>query len=222
MPAGPVCPQQSRISSLVQLFSGCDRCLSRLGRHPNAASRIHTRAWPVCHGARYCFSPLQFSQSPSSVTDISRRSTRSSLESGPSQAAVTLQAISKNPLLTPWAEAIMATHGHPDERMIGQQVALTGRVMRHHPNAIKVNRHAVYLAEAGRTEEALELFRRSALRLRPHLPDFVCSLEANQSEKSSAFNHRSQKTSTPATGMRGIKTATAVFFVGLHKFRRNR
>ena len=105
------------------------------------------------------------------------------LESGPSQAAATLQAISKNPLLTPWAEAIMATHGHPDERMIGQQVALTGRVMRHHPNAIKVNRHAVYLAEAGRTEEALELFRRSALAYAPHLPDFVCSLEANRSEK---------------------------------------
>ena len=105
------------------------------------------------------------------------------LESGPDQAATTLQTVSRNPLLTPWAEAVMATHGQPDERSIEQQVALTGRVMRHHPNAIKVNRHAVYLIEAGHTEEALDLFRRSAIAYTPHLPDFVCSLEVNRSEK---------------------------------------
>lgn len=115
------------------------------------------------------------------------------LESGPEQAATTLQAVSRNFLLTPWAEAVMATHGHPDERMIDQQVALTGRVMRHHPNAIKVNRHAVYLAEAGHTEEALDLFRHSATAYILHLPDFVCSLEAIRSEKTQPLTIEARK-----------------------------
>lgn len=104
-------------------------------------------------------------------------------ELGQDQAAVILQTVSRNPLLTPWAEATMAVHGYPDERLIEKQVALTGRVMRFRPNAIKVNRHAAYLAEAGHAEEALELLRHSALVYAPHLPDLVCSLEANPNKR---------------------------------------
>ena len=83
------------------------------------------------------------------------------LETGPKQTAARIVAISKNPLLTPIAEAILATHGQPGEDEIARQLALTTRVMHHHPNPIKVQRQIIYLALAGHTEESVSLMRQS-------------------------------------------------------------
>lgn len=99
------------------------------------------------------------------------------LMQAPDQAARTLQAISMNPLLTPWAEATIAAHGGTDKNNIAQQVQLTTRVMRHQPDRVKVYRQIVYLALAGETDNALSLLRHSATAYAPVFPRYVCNLK---------------------------------------------
>ena len=101
------------------------------------------------------------------------------LEMGPEQAAARITAISKNPLLTPTAEAILATHGQPGEDEIARQLALTTRVMHHHPNPIKVQRQIIYLALAGHTEESVSLMRQAAATYARPFADFACALQGN-------------------------------------------
>lgn len=49
--------------------------------------------------------------------------------------------------------------------------------MRHHPNPIKVYRQIVYLALAGRNEDAISLLRHAAVAYAPLFPEYVCSLK---------------------------------------------
>lgn len=100
------------------------------------------------------------------------------LTTSPEQTAYTLQTISKNPLLTPWAEAAMATHGNPSKDSIQQQLELTTRVMLYRPDPLKVNRQVVYLALAGHTEEATKLLRQSAVVYVEYFPDLVCAMKS--------------------------------------------
>lgn len=99
------------------------------------------------------------------------------LAQSPEQAGRTLHAISMNPLLTPWAEAAMTTHGQPDKNNIKQQVALTTRVMRYQPDQVKVYRQIVYLALAGEEDDALSLLKHSATAYAPVFPHYVCSFK---------------------------------------------
>jgi O-antigen ligase len=96
----------------------------------------------------------------------------------PEQAARTLQGVSNNALLKPWAEALMATHGVMDKGIIERQLALTTRVMLHHPNPIKVRRHIQYLAIAGHTGEAIVLLRQAAMAYPAHVVDYICLWQA--------------------------------------------
>jgi hypothetical protein len=99
------------------------------------------------------------------------------IESTPEQATRTLQAISANPLLTPWAEAALATHGNPDKRRINEQLALITRVAQLYPDPVKVYRQIVYLALAGKEEDAMSLLKQSAVAYTPALPHYICSFK---------------------------------------------
>lgn len=105
------------------------------------------------------------------------------LEMGPEQTAARVTAISKNPLLTPTAETILATHGQPGEDEIARQLALTTRVMHHHPNPIKVRRQIIYLALAGHTEESALLMRQAAAAYARPFAYFACALQETTDER---------------------------------------
>lgn len=95
----------------------------------------------------------------------------------PEQAARTLQTVSKNPLLTPWAESEMAAHGGLDKKNVGRQVDMTTRVVRHQPDHIKVHQQIVYLALAGRNSDALSLLKHTATAYALVFPQHICSLK---------------------------------------------
>jgi O-antigen ligase len=96
------------------------------------------------------------------------------LHSSPAAAAQTMRTVSRNVLLTPLAEEIMATHGILDKKLIAKQLELTTRVMDYHPNPIKVQRQIVYLAFAGKTTEAIALLDTAAAAYPTHMPSYVC------------------------------------------------
>lgn len=98
------------------------------------------------------------------------------LESDPEEAANRLWAISRNPLLTPWAEAAMATHARPNKDNVDQHLAHTSRVMRYQPHPIKVHRHIVFLAFAERMDESISLLKLAATAYPSSFPRFACSL----------------------------------------------
>lgn len=95
----------------------------------------------------------------------------------PEQATRTLQAISMNPLLAPWAEAALATHGNPDKRRINEQLALITRVAQLYPDPIKVYRQIVYLALAGNRDDASSLLKHSATAYAPVFPHYICNFK---------------------------------------------
>lgn len=92
----------------------------------------------------------------------------------PETAARAIQSVSRNVLLAPWAEQILATHGIADKSAIAKQLALTTRVVLHHPDPNKVQRQITYLALGGRTNDAIVLLNTAALAYPTHLPDYVC------------------------------------------------
>lgn len=100
------------------------------------------------------------------------------LATNPEQAANTLRQVAANPLLRPWAEATMATHGIADKSKIEEQLALTTRVMLHHPDPIKVRRQIQYLALAGRTDQAIALLQQAAIAYEFHLPSYICAWQS--------------------------------------------
>lgn len=93
----------------------------------------------------------------------------------PQQALATLHAVSKNMLLTPWAEAFTAMHGEPDKKNIEQQLLLTTRVMQYRPNQHYVNLQIIYLALAGKSAEASELMVKMHTVYTSDFPDFACN-----------------------------------------------
>lgn len=93
----------------------------------------------------------------------------------PQQAFARLHAVSKNPLLTPWAEVSIALHGVPDNKMIEQQLRLTTRVMQYRPNPHNVNRQIVYLALAGKPTEAAVLMKKTLIVYRSEFPKYACN-----------------------------------------------
>lgn len=99
------------------------------------------------------------------------------LMQSPEQAANTLQAISKNALLTPWAEAVITTHAGVDKNRIEQQLAMMTRVMRHQPDHIIAYRQIVYLALAGNKNDALSLLRHFAKTYALVFPHYICNLK---------------------------------------------
>lgn len=94
----------------------------------------------------------------------------------PEYAAQRLDAVSKNPLLTPLAEITIATHGMPEKTLIQEQTALTKRVMLYRPDPTKVQRHITYLALAGHPNEAIALLRQMATVYPNEILIFVCRL----------------------------------------------
>ncbi|MFP5349117.1 MAG: Wzy polymerase domain-containing protein, partial [Gammaproteobacteria bacterium] len=100
------------------------------------------------------------------------------LATNPAQAANALRQVAANPLLRPWAEATMATHGIADKNKIEEQLALTTRVMLHHPDPTKVRRQIQYLALAGRTDQAIALLQQAAIAYEFHLPSYICAWQS--------------------------------------------
>ena len=96
------------------------------------------------------------------------------LQSSPEAAARVIRAVSRNVLLTPQAEEIMATHGIADKKLIAKQLELTTRVMTYHPNPIKVQRQITYLALAGRTADAILLLDTAAVAYPTHMASYIC------------------------------------------------
>lgn len=109
------------------------------------------------------------------LTDVNRLI----VETGPETAAKTLLAISKNPILTPWAEIAMTYHGVTEQAHIAQQLDMTTRVMHLYPDPGVLRRQVIYLALAGNMDESLSLLRRVASAYEPIFPMFVCSLQNN-------------------------------------------
>ncbi len=101
----------------------------------------------------------------------------------PRQASATLHAVSKNPLLTPWAEAAFALHGAPDMNTIEQQLLLTSRVMQYRPNQHFVNRQIIYLALAGRSTEASALMKKAFIAYPSDFPKYACSWKSAPAEE---------------------------------------
>jgi hypothetical protein len=116
----------------------------------------------------------------------------------PEHAAQTIQTAARNPLLTPWAEQVMATHGIPDKSMISQQLALTTRVMMHHPNPIKVRRQITYFALAGKMNDAIALLNIAVSAYPTHLSNYVCIWENLRDEDMQPIiEHAKQRLKAP-------------------------
>ncbi len=81
--------------------------------------------------------------------------------STPQGASATLHAISRNPLLTPWAEAAIAQHGTPNGAVLDQQLAMTTRVVEYRPGPVDVNRQIIYLTLANKSTEASALLKKA-------------------------------------------------------------
>ena len=92
----------------------------------------------------------------------------------PQQVFATLHAVSKNPLLTPWAEVSLAQQGAPDKNMIAQQLLLTTRVMQYRPNSHNVHRQIVYLALAGKSTELSVLMKKAFTVYPSEFLKFAC------------------------------------------------
>lgn len=111
----------------------------------------------------------------------------------PQQAFVTLQAISKNPLLTPWAEVSIAQNGIPDKNIIQQQLLMTTRVMRYLPNPINVNRQIVYLALAGESTEASALLKKAFIVYPLDFPKYACGWKSTPVEEVQSLWQEAEK-----------------------------
>lgn len=98
------------------------------------------------------------------------------LRESPKHAASVLVAVSKNPLLTPWAEAAMVTHGRPDKSTIAQQLKVTTRLAQYNPSPVHIYHQIVYLAMGNKTEEAVALLRQAAVAYSPEFPKYICRL----------------------------------------------
>lgn len=95
----------------------------------------------------------------------------------PTGAAQAMSDVSRNPLLAPWAEQMIATYGEPQEDMLREQAAFTDRVMHFRPISQNVYRNISYLTLAGRTNEAHDLLRHAAVVYPGYLPEYYCSLQ---------------------------------------------
>lgn len=93
----------------------------------------------------------------------------------PQQALTTLHSVSKNMLLTPWAEVSIAMHGEPGKNNIEQQLLLTTRVMQYRPNQHYVNIQIIYLALAGKSVEASVLMKKMFTVYTSDFPNFACN-----------------------------------------------
>lgn len=113
---------------------------------------------------------------------ISRPSTLI-LTSTPQQATETLQAISKNPLLTPWAEATISYYVVPDKSALERQLAMTTRVMEYRPSPLAVNRQIAYLALAEMSAEASALMEKSYVVYPAEFPKYACSWKQSPAEE---------------------------------------
>ncbi len=101
----------------------------------------------------------------------------------PQQASATLHAVSKNLLLTPWAEVAIALHGAPDKNIIEQQLLLTTRVMQYRPNPHNVNRQIIYLALAGKSAEASALMKKAYVVYPSDFSKYACSWKVAPAEE---------------------------------------
>lgn len=95
----------------------------------------------------------------------------------PEHASKILHVVSKNPLLTSWAEAAIVRHGIPNKSLIQKQLEMTTRVMRHQPHPIDVYHQIVYLTLAGKNEKSIALLRQVASAYPPELPKYVARLK---------------------------------------------
>jgi O-antigen ligase len=116
----------------------------------------------------------------------------------PEHAAQIIQTVARNPLLTPWAEQVMATHGIPEKSMITRQLALTTRVMLYRPNPIKVRRQITYLALAGKTDDAIALLNMAVSAYPTHLSAYVCIWQnMHDEEMRPIIEHAKQRMAAP-------------------------
>ncbi len=103
--------------------------------------------------------------------------TNTLIAANPKGAAQAMSDVSRNPLLTPWAEQMIATYGEPQEDMLREQAAFTDRVMHFRPISQNVYRNVSYLTLAGRTNEANDLLRHAAVVYPSYLPEYYCSMK---------------------------------------------
>jgi O-antigen ligase len=113
--------------------------------------------------------------------------------SSPQQAAATLSAISKNLLLTPWAEATMAQYGAPAKNVVDQQLAMTTRIMQYRPAPIAVNRQIIYLALAGKSTEASSLMKKAFIVYPTDFLQFACDWKLAPAEEARQLWVEAQK-----------------------------
>lgn len=118
----------------------------------------------------------------------------------PQQALATLRAVSKNPLLTPWAEVSLAIHGLPDKTNIQQQLLLTSRVMEYRANPINVNREITYLALAGRSTEVSALMKKAFVVYPSDFSKFACAWKSAPTQEVRALWLEAEKQNGSAIG----------------------
>lgn len=94
----------------------------------------------------------------------------------PARTAQLLNTMSRNPLLTPWAEALMVTLGKPDRTRVDEQLKMVERVTHFQPDAVRVHKYITYLALANRSEEASALLKRFSKAYATLFPNYVCEL----------------------------------------------
>ncbi len=101
----------------------------------------------------------------------------------PQQVMARLHAISKNPLLTPWAEISIAQYQVPDREKIEDQLLLTTRVVQYRPNSYNVNRQIIYLGLAGKSAEASALMRKSFAAYPADFSRYACGWKLSPVEE---------------------------------------
>lgn len=125
----------------------------------------------------------------------------------PQQVAARLYAISKNPLLTPWAETAMAQLMAPDKIRIEDQLLLTTRVVQYRANPHNVNRQVIYLALAGKSAEAVLLMRKAFVVYPSDFAEYACSWKRAPAEEARLLWMEADRVTAgglkckPATGM---------------------
>lgn len=113
----------------------------------------------------------------------------------PEEHTATMRAVSKNPILTPWAEAAIALHGRPGKDVIEQRLSLSTRVFHYRPNSSIVNRQIYYLDLSGRINETSELMKKAFLVYPADFTNFACSMkQAPFPEAKQLWKHAEQAT----------------------------
>ncbi|MBI3900143.1 MAG: O-antigen ligase C-terminal domain-containing protein [Gammaproteobacteria bacterium] len=115
------------------------------------------------------------------------------LTSTPQETSAMLHAISRNPLLTPLAEAITIQTAKPDRNALDKQLLMATRVMQYRPGPRSINQQIVYLALSNKSAEAFVLLKKAFIVYPTEFSKFACSWKSTKAQEVRSLWQEAQK-----------------------------